>query len=163
VLVAIVALAAGCGSDGRADDEGPAATGPVTAERLTIALAKDSGPLNIFADQSPAIDELVYDKLLAPSPYVDQPRPWLATAVRQVDPSTWEVDLRDDVRWQDGEPFDATDVAFSFDYFKKAPTGTYTHHVSDIPTIETITALSPTQVRFNCAFPSPRAGHGHPG
>ncbi|MEX2291137.1 MAG: ABC transporter substrate-binding protein [Mycobacteriales bacterium] len=159
MLVATIAVAAGCGSDGGdADDDSPAARGPVTAERLTIALAKDSGPLNIFADQSPAIDDLVYDKLLAPSPYVDQPQPWLATAVRQVDPSTWEVDLRDDVRWQDGEPFDATDVAFSFDYFKRAPTGTYTHHVSDIPTIETISALSPTQVRFSCAFPCPELG-----
>ncbi len=161
LLLAAGVLLAGCESGGGSAAGGSGAAsgqGPVTAERLTIALAKDSGPLNIFADQSPAIDELVYDKLLAPSPYVDKPQPWLATAARQLDPSTWEVDLRDGVRWQDGEPFDATDVAFSFDYFKKAPTGTYTHHISDIPTIETITALSPTQVRFSCAFPCPELG-----
>lgn len=157
--VLLTGCAVGSGAAGPGAGRGDRGqTGPATAQRLTIALAKDSGPLNIFADQSPAIDELVYDKLLAPSPYVDQPRPWLATAVRQLDPSTWEADLRADVRWQDGERFDADDVAFSFDYFKKAPTGTYTHHVSDVPTIETITALSPTKVRFVCAFPCPELG-----
>lgn len=154
-LLAVMALlAAGCA--GGAGE--PATSGPATADRLTIALAEDQGPLNIFADQFAPVDELVYDKLLAPSPYVDSPKPWLATAVRRLDPSTWEVDLREGVRWQDGQPFDATDVAFSFEYFKKAPTGTYTHHVSDIPTIASVTVVSPTQVRFTCGFACPELG-----
>jgi peptide/nickel transport system substrate-binding protein len=153
LLLAAALVAAGCSAGA-----GGAADGPASADRLTIALIEDTGPLNIFADQAPPIDGLVYDKLLAPSPYVDQPQPWLATAVRQVDPSTWEADLREGVRWQDGEPFDAADVAFSFDFFKKAPTGTYTHHVSDVPTIDSVEVLSPTQVRFHCGYPCPELG-----
>lgn len=132
-----------------------AATGPGTADRLTIAVPEDVGPLNIFASHEEPLTELVYDKLLAPSPYVDDPRPWLATAVREIDPSTWEVDLRDGVRWHDGEPFTAGDVVFTFEFFKAAPTGRWTHHVSDTPNIETIEAIDDRTVRFGCADPCP--------
>lgn len=152
VLAGALVLA-GCSSGA-----GGAAQAPASPDRLVIALAEDTGPLNIFADQAPPIDGLVYDKLLAPSPYVDEPQPWLATAVRQIDPSTWEADLREGVRWQDGETFDAADVAFSFDYFKNAPTGTYTHHVSDVPSIDSVEVLSPNRVRFTCAYPCPELG-----
>lgn len=160
MLLATALLAAGCAAGGGSEGAaGPGtAEGPAGADRLTVALAKDSGPLNIFAQDTAGIDGLVYDTLLAPSPYVDEPTPWLATAVRQLDPSTWEVDLRDDVTWQDGEAFEASDVVFSFDYFKKAPTGTYTHHVSDVPEIASITALSPTKVRLACAYACPELG-----
>lgn len=154
----MVLLAAALALSGCSAGAGGAAQAPASPDRLTIALAEDTGPLNIFADQAPPIDGLVYDKLLAPSPYVDEPQPWLATAVRQIDPVTWEADLREGVRWQDGEPFDAGDVAFSFDYFKNAPTGTYTHHVSDVPSIDSVEVLSPTRVRFTCGYPCPELG-----
>jgi peptide/nickel transport system substrate-binding protein len=163
VLLATVLLGAACTSTGESGESGDAepaaeAEGPATADRLTIALTEDKGPLNIFTGQTDQFAGLVYDKLLSPSPYVQEPTPWLATAVRQVDPSTWEVDLREGVSWHDGETFDAADVAFTFDYMKKAPTGRWTHHVSDIPTIDTVTALTPTSVRFTCAFPCPELG-----
>ncbi|WP_431710961.1 hypothetical protein [Glutamicibacter uratoxydans] len=46
-----------------------AVAGPSTTDQLTIAVDKDSGPVNIFAGTSgDAIIELVYDKLFAPSP-----------------------------------------------------------------------------------------------
>lgn len=160
-LLTMAVLIAACSSRGEPGSDVAAwagSEGPARAEQLTIALAEDQGPLNIFADQNPPIDGLVYDKLLAPSPYVEEPGPWLATEVRQVDPSTWEVDLRPDVTWHDGQAFDAEDVAFTFDYFKKAPTGTYTHHVSDVPTIDSVTVVSPSQVRMNCGFPCPELG-----
>lgn len=152
-LLAVAVLATGCAGGGDADTDGPA-----TAPRLTIALPEDHGPINLFAGSDESVAELVYDKLVAPSPYVDQPRPWLATEVRFVDPSTWEVDLRDDVRWHDGKPFTATDVVFTYDYFKKAPTGRWTHHVSDIPTIDVIHAVDTDTVRFVCAFACPELG-----
>jgi peptide/nickel transport system substrate-binding protein len=137
---------------------GQAADGTQTAESLTIAVREDVGPLNIFASHEEPLTELVYDKLLSPSPYVDQPRPWLAESVAAIDASTWEVTLRDGVTWHDGEPFDAADVVFTFELFKAAPTGRWTHHVSDIPTIETIQALDDATVRFTCAFACPKLG-----
>ncbi|MEE2034204.1 ABC transporter substrate-binding protein [Rhodococcus chondri] len=154
VVLVPALLAAACGSSG------PAATGggPDTADSLTIALSKDSGPVNIFAGQTDQMTELVYDKLLAPSPYVADPQPWLATGVRQVDATTWDVDLRDDVTWHDGEAFTAEDVVFSFHFMHAAPTGRFTHHVNDTPSISTVEATGPNSVRFVCDYSCPELG-----
>ncbi|MGH3788712.1 MAG: ABC transporter substrate-binding protein [Pseudonocardiaceae bacterium] len=131
---------------------------PAEVEVLRIAVPRDTGPLNIFAGSPEPIAELVYDKLVAPSPYVDEPQPWLATAVREVDSSTWEVDLRQGVSWHDGQPFTVDDVVFTFEYMKVAPTGRWTHHVTHIPTISEITAVDTDTVRFSCGFPCPELG-----
>lgn len=153
VLTCVVLTGCITGSGG-----GEAGSGPQAADVLTIALPEDHGPVNIFASHEEPLTELIYDKLLAPSPYVDKPQPWLASAVRSVDPATWEVDIRSGVTWHDGEKFTAKDVVFTFGFFKKAPTGRWTHHVSDIPTIESITTTDPDTVRFRCAFACPELG-----
>lgn len=129
-----------------------------TVAKLTIAVPEDVGPLNIFASHEEPLTELVYDKLLSPSPYVDEPQPWLATSVTALDPSTWEVKLRDDVTWHDERPFTARDVEFTFNYFKEAPTGRWTHHVTEIPQIDKIVAVDDTTVRFECGFACPFLG-----
>ena len=41
--------------------------------------------------------------------------PWLATAWRNVDPLTWELTLRQNVRFQNGEPFDGRAVKVFYD------------------------------------------------
>jgi peptide/nickel transport system substrate-binding protein len=147
-------LVAACGSGDTADT----ASGPATADSLTIAIAKDSGPLNIFAGQTDQMTELVYDKLLSPSPYVAEPQPWLATDVRQVDATTWDVDLRDDVTWHDDEAFTPEDVVFSFHFMHAAPTGRFTHHVNDTPSISTIDVTGEHSVRFVCDYSCPELG-----
>jgi peptide/nickel transport system substrate-binding protein len=120
-----------------------------------VAVPVDVGPLNIFANSNSAMNELVYDQLLAPSPYVADPKPWLAKSVTAVDPSTWELTLREDVVWHDGERFTADDVGFTMGYFKVAPSGTYTHHVSDVPTISQVEILGEHAIRLRCGFPCP--------
>lgn len=133
-------------------------SGPAGTDRLRIAVPRDVGPLNLFVGAPEPLVELVYDKLVAPSPYVAQPQPWLATAIRQVDPSTWDVDLRTDVKWHDGMPFTPDDVIFTFSYMKAAPTGRWTHHVADVPTIDTVTAVGANTVRLRCAYACPELG-----
>lgn len=154
LALAPLLFTAACGSGAT----GTSASGPAAAQSLTIAVSKDTGPLNIFAGQSDQMTELIYDKLLSPSPYVADPQPWLATDVRQVDATTWEVDLRDDVTWHDGEAFTADDVVFSFHYMHAAPTGRYTHHVNDTPSISTVEATSANSVRFVCDYSCPELG-----
>ncbi|HEX4863798.1 MAG TPA: ABC transporter substrate-binding protein, partial [Acidimicrobiales bacterium] len=149
----VTLLGAGCGGgDSASDSSGP---GPERADKLTISLARDWGPLNLFVGADEKLAELVYDKLLAPNPYVDKPAAWLAEEVVQVDPSTWEVTLREGVRWHDGKPLTPNDVRFTFEYMKAAPTGRWTHHVSDIPTIDKVEAVDGGRVRFTCAFACP--------
>lgn len=157
-VVLLALLATACSS---ATDSPAAGTAPQEQEaqepagRLTVAVPVDLGPLNIFTSSDAAMNELVYDSLLAPSPYVDDPQPWLAEKVTEVDPSTWEVELRDDVTWHDGRPFTAEDVRFTMEYFKTAPSGTFTHHVSEVPHIETVEVLADDALRLRCAFACP--------
>lgn len=147
-------LASACADGGAA-----AGGGPTTAKRLTIAIPGEvGGPLNPFVVFREQLSELVYDKLLAPSPYVEDPQPWLAETVTQIDPSTWEVTLRDDVAWHDGEPFTAEDVVFTFSYAQDAPTGRFTHHINEIPDVDSVEQLDERTVRFGCAFPCPELG-----
>lgn len=149
VATLIVALAlVGCGTEQKS---------PEQATQLTVAVPEDEGPLNFFAGDSD-LDRLVYDQLVAPSPYVEDPQPWLAESVEQVDPSTWEVTIRDGITWHDGEPFTAEDVKFTFEYFVEAPTGTYTHHVAEVPDVDQVEILDERTLRLGCAYPCPFLG-----
>ena len=156
----LAALASACSSSSSSAPQ-PASRPSVNdaaaqaVDRLTIAVPLDVGPLNIFTSNDVALNELVYDALLAPSPYVEEPRPWLAQTVTAVDPSTWELALRSDVTWHDGRPFTAEDVRFTMEYFKTAPSGTFTHHVSEVPAIETVEVLASDRLRLRCAFACP--------
>ena len=165
--VAALTLITGCGT---ATPSSPGLTGagttgvsagPRTATSLTIAIPDDPGSaLNIWsANQAfdPLID-LVYDKLLAPSPYVDDPMPALAESVTQVDPSTWEVTVRSGVTWQDGQPFTADDVRFTYEYFRDGVPNRYTHHTNDAPDIESIESTADRTLRFHCAYACPELG-----
>ncbi|TCJ16725.1 peptide ABC transporter substrate-binding protein [Rubrobacter taiwanensis] len=146
VGVALLIFAFGCGG------------GSGEADRLTIAVPQDVGPLNIFAQHEEPLTELVYDKLLAPSPYVEEPRPWLAESVERIDPETWEVTVRDGITWHDGEPFAAGDVKFTFEYFLEAPTGRWTHHISEVPHVEEVEIVDENTLRLSCAYPCPELG-----
>ncbi|SDY63339.1 ABC transporter substrate-binding protein [Halopenitus persicus] len=126
---------------------------------LRIATDSDPGsPLNIYVSSHSKFDwmkDLVYDRLLAPSPYVDEPMPGLAKETNQVDDTTWTATIRSDASWHDGEPFTADDVVFTYRYLRDGPPTRYAHHVSEAPHIETIEAVDEETVRFKCAYPCP--------
>jgi peptide/nickel transport system substrate-binding protein len=141
----------------------PAATATTAASaeksvpELKIGLPGDAGPLNFYSGSSnyDYLTELVLDKLFAPSPYVDDPQPWLAESAKQLDPLTWVVKIRSGIKWHDGVPFTAEDVKFTFEYFRDGPANRYTHHVSEVPRIEKIELDDASTVRMTCAYPCP--------
>ena len=126
---------------------------------LRIATDSDPGsPLNIYVSSHSKFDwmkDLVYDRLLAPSPYVDDPMSGLAKETNQVDATTWTATVRSDATWHDGEPFSVEDVVFTYRYLRDGPPTRYAHHVSEAPHIETIEAVDEETVRFECAYPCP--------
>ena len=63
--------------------------------------------------------------------------PGLATAWRAIDASTWQFDLRPNVKFHDGRPFTSADVKFTLDYIL-APDSTYgtKARISQIASVE---------------------------
>jgi peptide/nickel transport system substrate-binding protein len=59
---------------------------------------------------------LMYDALIYRDPNTFQLKPLLATAWKQVDEKTWEFDLRPGVKFHNGDPMTAEDVAYSLMY-----------------------------------------------
>lgn len=69
----------------------------------------------------PLTSNWLYEPLIVRNNLTCEETPWLATK------STWEgatkltLDIRDGVKWSDGKPFTAKDVAFTFNLAKKYP------------------------------------------
>ena len=97
---------------------------------------------------------LVYDTLFWSQSRLD-PEPWLAVGAEPSDDyRTWTVTLRDGVRWHDGEPFAADDVAFTFQYFADdGGPGRYGHHVYDHPVFESATVIDNSTVELTFTEP----------
>jgi peptide/nickel transport system substrate-binding protein len=55
----------------------------------------------------------VFDSLVQFNPHY-QPEPGLAVSWKAIEPTVWEVKLREGVRFHDGSPFTADDVVFTF-------------------------------------------------
>lgn len=63
--------------------------------------------------------------------------PWLATSWKQADDGlTWQFNLREGVRWHDGQPFTADDVVFTFQYLKEKPNPWWASQVALIDRVE---------------------------
>ena len=94
----------------------------------------------------------VYDMLLAFDPAKIQIIGHLATSYKQIDPLTYEFDLRTDVKWHDGQKFDADDVVYTLNYLTDPKvTLRYKAYWAWIASVE---KLSPTKVRVIAKQPS---------
>lgn len=152
---------AGCtgGDDGSGDGDGDGDGDG--GDALRISIINDPGsPLNPYITNNARWDWLiflVFDRLLAPSPQVEEPIPSLATEVTQVsdDATVWEATVREGVEWHDGEPFTAEDVAFSIRYYQEGPHSRNAHHVTQVPQIDAVELVDDRTVRFECGYPTP--------
>ena len=66
------------------------------------------------------------------------------------DGKTWTIHIRSGVKWQDGQPLTAADVAFTFEYIVKNGMANFTNSTFGI---KSATALDPTTVRIVCTQP----------
>lgn len=141
-----------------------AATAPAqdSVERRTVRVALSGYENNLtpftitFATGRPDdLLMLIYDSLFW-SQVSEDPEPWLAeSATPSPDFRTWTVKLRPGLRWHDGRPLTAEDVKFTFDYFKTAPPGRWTHHVSDVPPYRSGEVVDERIVRLEFEEPAP--------
>ncbi|MFD1717058.1 ABC transporter substrate-binding protein [Georgenia deserti] len=93
----------------------------------TLLVAGDAGSPNFernfnpYLSSSRAATDYIYEPLIMINPLDGEQSPWLARDWSQPDPATIEMQLRPDVTWQDGEPFTAEDVLFTFQLLKNNP------------------------------------------
>ena len=134
--------------------------GPKSAKHLTIGIWNTAANITTYTIGNSWNDWVLYtvnEKLLEPSPYLSNGHSWLATEVVQVDTEgkVWEAEIRQGIKWHDGTDFTAEDVVFTYNLYLTGPANRWTHHVSDVPRIEKITAVTPTRVRFEAPRPMP--------
>lgn len=160
VVIAITLLVMACvytASSTYAEEQ----KGPQTAERLTIGIYNKAANVTVYSvgGFNPWILFLVNDRLTGPSPYTDLFQNWLAEYVKPVseDYRTWEIKLKEGIRWHDGSPLTAEDVAFTFNYYREGPSNRWTHHCSAVPRLpkEGITVLDELTLRVTGAKPMP--------
>lgn len=156
-FLVVALLLVGCSSSSEESDTKTNSAGYdlQTVSKLTVGLPSDYGPMNIYTGNVDYLTDLVYDKLFSPSPYVDEPIPWLAESAEQIDDVTWVVKIRSGIKWHDGEDFTAEDVKFTYEYYRDGPANRHTHHVSEVPHIEKIELDDESTVRFTCAYACP--------
>ena len=98
------------------------AAGSVSAQSLRIGYADPVSSLdpqlnNYAGDRSVALH--AFESLV--NRHDDKTLPGLAKTWKVLDDTTWQFDLRDDVKWQDGTPLTADDFVFSFERARNVP------------------------------------------
>ncbi|MFW6122068.1 MAG: ABC transporter substrate-binding protein, partial [Petrotogales bacterium] len=64
---------------------------------------------------------LVYETLYMYDPLTNEMNPWLAVNSEWLDENTYLIELREGIKWTDGEDFNADDVKFTYDIANKYP------------------------------------------
>lgn len=91
----------------------------VIAKELQAAWIRNFNPLFSVNARWPTRGA-IYEPLMIFNRLTSSYVPWLATSHRwNKDNTMLEFDLRQGVRWSDGEPFDAEDVGFTFDLMRR--------------------------------------------
>jgi peptide/nickel transport system substrate-binding protein len=145
-LVTAALLGAGCSSSAPTAQTSSAVIPSFTVGTLysepTLDPAKNFG--------SYIINNLSLDTLLTLGPNA-QPRPYLATSVSEPNPETYVYHLRHGVKFWDGDPLTATDVAYSLNYARA--TGSQAAYV--FPPVTSITADGSYTVVVKLPGPDP--------
>ena len=160
LLFAVVALAVchGAGLDGALADDEPQPP-PPDVVTLRIGWLEDPDNLNPFvgySDSSYEIWSLQYDYLFAErpdgsrGPELASERPTIQNGGVSPDGRVWTVPIRPGVKWQDGRPLTAEDVAFTYNYIIQGKLWNFTMITAGIDRVE---AVDPETVRIVCSKP----------
>lgn len=145
----LAVLAAACGREGA-----PRAGGTVI-----VGMRTDFAGFNPVTNTAQYTDELIKYALFTPLIQYDenlQVRPYLAESWEMLGDTGVVFRLRRDVRWHDGRPVTAEDVAFTFDLAKDPATGSLigSAYVAEVARAEVVDSYT---VRFTFARPHAQA------
>jgi peptide/nickel transport system substrate-binding protein len=160
LLVLVVAGALVCGTPAAAQESpaaAPARWDAATARPsvLTVGLLQDVDSLNPFVGISASAVQvfgLHYDRLTEYRTADNRPVPGLATGWRtSPDGLTWTFTLRPGLRWSDGAPLTAADVAFTYTTLMRTPAAVT---ASAVKTFTAVTAPDATTVVIRTRVPT---------
>lgn len=100
-----------------------AMTAPVAAKDLNVglqAVITSMDPHFYNSSQNNAMSRHVFETLVKLGPNMEL-LPGLAREWKAIDKTTWELKLRENVKWHDGSAFTADDVTFSFQRAANVP------------------------------------------
>jgi peptide/nickel transport system substrate-binding protein len=124
------------------------------ARRITVGVNESISTLNPYAD-SVGLGYSVWCEVLGCLVHFDSKTqdfvPALATSWRVEDPTTWILELRRNVTWQDGRPFTAADVVHSISRIK---TDRDSRQRGNVEPIAAVQALDPYTVRLATREPT---------
>ncbi len=160
LLMVVVLLATGL-VWGLADSVAASSSPSPTSDNVVLKLGWTQEPdnLNVFVGYQAECWEiwaLNYDYVFGAGDH-NQPTLDLATEFPtqanggiSPDGKVWTIHIRSGVKFQDGVPLTAADVAFTYNYVIKHNMTQYTTYIAGI---ESAKALNPTTVQFTCAHP----------
>ncbi|MGI9149078.1 MAG: ABC transporter substrate-binding protein [Chloroflexota bacterium] len=157
-LVAVAALALTTMPAAAAPDQQAAGD---RAQTLKIAISgrvQDPTNLNLYAPgvsrSDTGLHQVVYEYFFYNNLQTGEFIPWLAESYQYSDDYTsLTVKLRDGVTWNDGQPFNADDVVFTYDLLKKNPSMVWAEETNqNVQSVDKIDALN---VRFNLKKANP--------
>lgn len=140
----------------------PPAVDQTRAEQLNIAIGgpiADPTNLNIYAPgvsrSSTGLHQMIYEYFFYNNLQTGEYIPWLATDYAyNEDFTAITVNLREGVKWSDGEPFTAEDVVFTYDLMRENPGMTWAAEANKW--VESVVADGDLTVTFNLTSPNPR-------
>src|ERR687888_475101 len=151
VLAGMLVLVACSGATQQGGSGSPAAAAPVSGGTVTIPIGADP-TLNPWSPnafvESLFINRVIFDGLTRPGKDL-APAPDLAESwTTATDGLSWTFKLRSGVKWSDGQPFSADDVAFTFnDIVLKPELGAQNR--ASYAALKSVAVVDPTTVRFD--------------
>ena len=154
VLCVVLALAAGLVFAAGASASSPSPSATSASTTLHVGWDTEPDNLNPFVGYEQSSYELFhveYDFLTDYSPAHLETEPGLATSwTHSPDGLTWTFTIRSGVKWQDGVPLTAHDVAFTYTFMMKYKLQAF---LASLQAIKTVTAPNDTTVVITCTRP----------
>jgi peptide/nickel transport system substrate-binding protein len=120
---------------------------------MTVGIAEPGQSMNPMCNasyfQETEYQLLVFDPLTRVGPD-GKAQNWLASNIERPDDTTVEVTIRDGVKFSDGSPLTAEDVAFTFNYIKKWEVPRW---VNQTAVLKKVSAVGKDKVRFELTEP----------
>ena len=124
-------------------------------EELTIDLAVEPATLDpalVYESDGWSVVHSIYDALVQLGPGGELEMV-LAESLTQVDPRTWEVRLRPDIAFHNGEPLDAAAISFSVDHIRDPETGSQI--AGNFQVIERVEEVDSLTAHLHLSEPAP--------